>query len=120
MRLFVWVFCMIALLSACASPSRDSDDSRLGTIAVLERRKAFEEAIVGHTLRGDGIEITIAEGGALVGTSLGQPFVGSWEYRRGLLCTSLLDDDVRDAYDRRCYRAALDGQGIILVPDFDP
>ncbi|PWR01750.1 hypothetical protein DKT77_16705 [Meridianimarinicoccus roseus] len=110
---------MISSLPACSAPDVASDGSVGETADSLERRRAFNAAIVGHTLRGDGVDVTVAEDGALVGTHLGVPFVGSWEYRRGLFCTSLRSEDVRRAADRRCYRAATDGRSVTLVPVID-
>ena len=116
MRWFLLCISTIWLLSACASQQFSSVDPVRDDADSLERRRAFESAIVGHTLQGDGVDVTVLDGGALVGTHLGVPFVGSWEYRRGLFCTSLSGDRVRDAGDRTCYRAAVDGRQITLVP----
>ncbi|QIE41770.1 hypothetical protein [Meridianimarinicoccus aquatilis] len=115
MRTICSVLGMIVLLSACGNPDVSSYGSVGETAESLERRRAFNNAIVGHTLRGEGVDVTVAEGGALVGTHLGVPFVGSWEYRRGLFCTSMRSEDVRRAMDRRCYRAASDGRTVTLV-----
>ncbi len=116
MRNVFTVLSMIWLLSACASPDFASTDAVRDDADSLERRRAFERAVVGHNLQGDGVDVTVLEGGALVGTHLGVPFVGAWEYRRGEFCTSLAGDDVRDAPDRACYRAAVDGRQVTLVP----
>jgi len=114
-RMFT-TFGMIWLLSACASPELSTTDAVRGNAEDLERRRAFERAVVGHRLQGDGVDVTVLDGGALVGTHLGVPFVGAWEYRRGLFCTSLAGEPVRDAADRACYRAAVDGRRVTLVP----
>lgn len=119
MRFYCSVLGMIALLSACGDPDIASDGSAGETAESLERRRAFNSAIVGHTLRGEGVDVTVAEGGTLVGTHLGVPFVGSWEYRRGLFCTSMRSQNVRKAADRRCYRAASDGRTVTLAPTYE-
>jgi hypothetical protein len=116
MRLLFSVLCMIILLSACGQDRVASDDPQRDAAQALDRKRDFEKAIVGKSFRGEGVDVTVAEGGALVGTHLGQPFVGSWEYRRGLVCTSLSSVDVRKAADRTCYRAAIDRREVILVP----
>lgn len=116
MRHLLMGCCTIWLLSACASPQFSSVDPVRDDADSLERRRAFDAAIVGHRLQGDGVDLTVLEDGALVGTHLGVPFVGSWEYRRGLFCTSLSGDKVREAADRTCYRAAVDGRQVTLVP----
>lgn len=116
MRHWLLGFGTIWLLSACASPQFSSVDPVRDDADSLERRRAFESAIVGHTLQGDGVDVTVLDGGALVGTHLGAPFVGAWEYRRGLFCTSLSGERIRDAVDRACYRAAVDGRQVTLVP----
>lgn len=116
MRQWLLGFGTIWLLSACTAPQFSSIDPVRDDAEGLERRRAFEAAIVGHTLQGDGVDVTVLDDGALVGTHLGVPFVGSWEYRQGLFCTSLSGDRVRDAVDRTCYRAAVDGRQITLVP----
>ncbi len=116
MRRYFLSFGTIWLLSACAAQQFSSDDPVRDDADSLDRRRAFDAAIVGHTLQGDGVDVTVLDDGALVGTHLGVPFVGSWEYRRGLFCTSLAGDRVRDASDRTCYRAAVDGRQITLVP----
>lgn len=116
MRKQFTVLSMIWLLSACAAAQRASTDVVRDDADTLERRRAFERAVVGQNLRGDGVDVTVLKGGALVGTHLGVPFVGSWEYRRGLFCTSLAGDDVRTAQDRACYRAAVDGREVTLAP----
>lgn len=116
MRSILIVLGMIWPLLACSGPEIASDGSVGETTDSLERRRAFNKSIVGHTLRGDGVEVTVAEDGALVGTHLGVPFVGSWEYRGGLVCTSLSSRNVRRAADRRCYYAATDGRSVTLVP----
>jgi hypothetical protein len=110
------VLSMIWLLSACASPELASTDTLRDDADSLERRRAFERAVVGQNLRGEGVDVTVLDGGTLVGTHLGVPFVGSWEYRRGLFCTSLSGADVSKASDRTCYRAAVDGRAVTLVP----
>ena len=116
MRLFFRVLGIVTLLSACGPERFASDDQERDTAEALDRKRDFEDAIVGKSFRGEGVDVTVTEGGALVGTHLGYPFVGSWEYRRGLLCTSLSSAEVRKAVDRRCYRAAIDGREVVLVP----
>jgi hypothetical protein len=116
MRKMSTLLITIWLLSACAAPEVSSTGSVRDDADSLERRRAFERAVVGHNLQGDGVDVTVLEGGSLVGTHLGVPFVGAWEYRRGVFCTSLSGDDVRDASDRMCYRAAIDGRLVTLVP----
>lgn len=116
MRRIFLGFSTIWLLSACAAPPFSSVDPIRDDADSLDRRRAFETAIVGQTLQGDGVDVTVLDDGALVGTHLGVPFVGSWEYRRGLFCTSLTGDRVDEAPDRTCYRAAVDGRQITLVP----
>lgn len=115
MRNLFSVLSMIWLLSACTSPEVASTDAVQDDAAGLERRRAFERAVVGQKLKGDGVDVTVLDGGALVGTRLGVPFVGAWEYRRGVFCTSLSGADVRTAPDRSCYRAAVDGRKVTLV-----
>lgn len=109
----------IWLLSACAAPELASTDAVRDDADGLERRRTFERAVVGHRLQGDGVDVTVLRDGALVGTHLGVPFVGAWEYRRGLFCTSLTGNAVRDASDRTCYRAAVDGRRVTLAPITD-
>ena len=82
----------------------------------LDGKREFRRAVVGQRLRGDGIDVTVVEDGALVGRQFGQPFVGSWEYVNGAFCTSLRQNDVRNAKDRRCYNAAIHGNEILLSP----
>ena len=67
MRSGLVVFGAIWLLSACAAPEVASDGSVGELTDSLERRRAFEDAIVGHTLRGEGVDVTVAQDGALVG-----------------------------------------------------
>lgn len=116
------VLCSVcAVLSACSDDpyrpdSLDADATRLYSRSDLDRRKEFEEAVVGHELRGDGVEVTVAPDGALIGTHLGKPFLGSWEYRRGQFCVSMTTDNPRRAPDRRCFRAAINGREVILHP----
>jgi hypothetical protein len=54
-----------------------------------------------------------------VGEHLGVPFVGSWEYRRGRMCVSMTEDDPGGAADRQCFRAAISGREVTLVPVAD-
>jgi len=107
---------MIGLLSACGAPDLSSTDAVRGDADSLERRRAFESAVVGQLFQGDGAEVTVLEGGTLVGTHLGVPFVGTWEYRGGLFCTSMSGARVRDAPDKACYRAAVKGRRVTLDP----
>jgi len=116
MRNVFTVLIMIWLLSACSSAEFASTGAVRDDAVGLERRRAFERAVVGQKLQGDGVDVTVLEGGALVGTHLGVPFVGAWEYRRGMFCTSLGGGNVRTAPDRSCYRAAVDGRAVTLVP----
>lgn len=115
------VCALLPLLAACGGgdgpPERfGSEETRLFAQEVIDGRRGFEDAIVGQTLRGDGVEVTVLPDGVLVGTALGRPFVGSWEHRRGVLCTSLSEPSPRRADDRRCYRAAVDGRAVTLAP----
>ena len=119
MRSVAIVVLLSAALSACGSDERepvDAEATRLYSREELDSRREFEEAVVGQELRGDGVEVTVAPGGALIGTHLGNPFLGSWEYRRGLFCVSLTSDNPRKAADRRCFRAAVHGREVILHP----
>ena len=112
-----------ALLSACGGPRApetfSSEETRLYAEEAIDRRRDFRRAIEGQTLRGDGVDVTVLPDGVLVGTALGRPFVGSWRYRRGTLCTSLSEPDPRRAADRQCYRAAVNGREVTLVPVAD-
>ncbi len=116
-----YVLLAAALVAGCGGMPRapeqaSSIETQLYARETIERRRAFEEAVVGHELRGNGIEVTVAPNGALIGTSLGVPFVGSWEFRRELFCTSLTSQDVRRADDRQCFRVAIAGRELTLVP----
>lgn len=94
-------------------------ETRLYAREGLDSRSDFETAVVGHELRGEGVDVTIAPDGRLIGTHLGRPFVGSWEYRRGLFCISMSQAEVRRADDRMCFQAAVSGREVILVPAQD-
>lgn len=111
----------LSTLAACGGDPRAPDEAastetQLYERELIERRRQFREAIVGHKLRGNGFEVTVAPNGALIGTSLGEPFVGSWEYRRDQFCVSLTSQRVRRADDRQCFHAAINGREVILVP----
>jgi len=119
----VWFgLCVVCvLLSACGRPDSPPErvaatESRLYMGRTIDTRRAFEEALVGQALHGDGVEVTVAPNGRLVGQRLGRPFVGSWEYSDETLCVSLTSPDIRRADDRRCFHAALLGDDVILVP----
>ena len=112
---------VFALLSACSGTPRPPErypavETQLYSRQVIDTRGRFEEAIVGHELQGDGVEVTVAPDGVLLGENLGRPFVGSWEYRRGEMCVSLTEDHPDGAADRQCFRTAISGREVTLVP----
>ena len=105
------------LLSACGgTPHRPekvaSVETRLYSREVVDSRREFQDAIVGHELRGDGVDVTVGPDGTLVGTYFDQPFLGGWDYRDGLLCVSMSQVEVRRAEDRRCFHAAVAGRSV--------
>lgn len=108
------------LLAACSGDRGGepvaATETRLYSRDRLDSRSDFEEAVVGHELQGKNVDVTLAPDGQLVGTFMGSPFVGSWEYRRGLFCISMTQPDVRRAADRQCFQAAVAGREVILVP----
>jgi len=110
--------CAMLVLAACGSPpppdSFATTDTRLYDSTAIETRRAFEEAIVGHSLRGEGVDVVVAPGGVLIGQHYGNPISGAWVFRRGEFCYAL-DDRVRRS-SRRCYRVALVGRTVHLVP----
>lgn len=118
-------FWMLVLLAACAAdPARPpepapADSIELSNARALESRRAFEAALVGQRLKGDGFEVTVAENGLLIGRRYGQPFAGTWEFRKGVFCHSLSGQTVKRASDRRCLRTAIDGRTVHLVPTQD-
>lgn len=121
MTMLVFRLCVVcALLSACARnvppETYAATETRLYADQVIDGRRDFRRAIVGHKLRGGGVDLTVLPDGVLVGTNLGVPFVGSWEYRRDTLCTSLTEPRPRRAADRRCFRVAVNGREVTLVP----
>lgn len=119
MRYHILTCMLCAVLPACSSgdrPEFSSESSALSDADELARRKAFEEAVVGHKLRGDGVDVSVEPDGVLVGTYLGKPFVGSWAFRRGIFCASMTAADIRKADDTRCFRAVTSGRTLILHP----
>lgn len=116
MRYVIALLGLAACGSGGAPPDSFSATSTLASDAdVIDSKKEFENAVVGHQLRGDGVDVVVAPGGLLVGTQFGTPFSGTWEYRRGLFCHSLTGE-VRRAKDRKCFRAAVIGRTVHLVP----
>ena len=109
------------LLAACAAPEPEPPesfttvDTQLYDSEVLETRKAFVDTIVGHRLRGDGVDVTVARDGLLIGTQFGKPFSGQWTFRDRKFCYSLTGHPWT-AKDRKCFRAALLGREVHLVP----
>lgn len=119
------VFAAFLVLAGCGGPPGPPEavrsvETQLYARQGIDSRREFERAIVGHELSGSGVEVTVAPDGKLIGMHRGVPFVGSWEYRRDQFCTSLVSDRVRDAPDRRCFRAAVTGREVILVPIEEP
>ena len=104
--------CVLGLAAACGRQEVRSDGVALSEADAIAARRDFNSAVVGQNLRGQGFDLTVAEGGVLIGTHLGQPFVGSWEFRRGVFCTSLRGESVREASDRACYRVVTDGREV--------
>jgi len=108
------------LLAACSGDRGGepvaSTETRLFSRDGIDNRSDFEDAVVGHELQGENVDVTVAPDGQLVGTFMGSPFVGGWEYRRGLFCISMTQRDVRRAPDRQCFQAAVSGREVILVP----
>ena len=119
-------FWILLLLAGCAGETvrtpapAPADAVEVSSAQALESRRAFESAIVGQRLAGDGVEVTVAENGLLIGRRFGQPFAGTWEFRKGVFCHSLSGEAVKRASDRRCLRAAVDGRTVHLVPTEDP
>lgn len=112
---------LIAGLAGCGGPGLPpppenlaTTDTILGDSVALESRRAFEEAVVGHRLRGEGVDVVVAPGGVLVGTQFGTPFNGAWVYRGGEFCYALADRVTRR--NAQCFRAALVGRTVHLVP----
>ncbi|WP_193139301.1 hypothetical protein [Meridianimarinicoccus sp. MJW13] len=119
MKIQISTSLLCAALSACgpADPVVLSSDAPVQPgHQELDRGKAFRKAVVGYQLRGDGVDVTVEPDGLLVGTYLGKPFVGSWDYRRGRFCASLQEADLRRAADRRCFRVVTLGRRVILHP----
>lgn len=118
----LWPIVLFSALAACGStalrpPERvASDDHQLYATDLIDSSREFEDEVVGHRLRGEGMDLTVAPDGVLVGRMLGVPFVGSWDYRKGILCTSLTEPNVKRARDRTCFRAAVHGREVLLVP----
>ncbi len=112
---------LILLLAGCSGgmpqpPARAAaTDVEMNAIGLVETAGDFRRAIVGQTLRGNGTEVVIARGGALVGTRAGRPFAGTWEFTRGLFCHSMTGE-VRRAEDRTCARAVLHRNRVHLAP----
>lgn len=114
------IFLVVALLAACSKEPEPPQtfttvDTQLNASDVLQTRKAFEDAVVGHRLRGDGVDVVVARGGLLVGTQFGNPFTGNWTFRNKMFCYSLTGHPWTSK-DRRCLRAAVIGREVHLVP----
>ncbi|WP_139840007.1 hypothetical protein [Pseudoruegeria sp. SK021] len=121
--MFKVVLCSILLaLAACSSTAlrpptmAASDDTQLHAMDLIDSSREFEAAVVGQRLKGSGVDVTVAPDGILVGRALGRPFVGGWVYRKGVLCTSLTEPNLKVAADRKCFRAAVHGREVFLVP----
>jgi len=112
---------LVAVLAACGGPglperpdSFATTDTMLADSVALDSRNRFEQAVVGHSLRGEGVDVVVAPGGVLVGTQYGRPFNGAWIYRRGRFCYALEDRVTRR--NARCFHAAVVGRTVHLVP----
>lgn len=111
---------LLLLLAACGADepekptSFSTTDSRLGLDDPVERRRQFEELVVGHELRGEGVDVVVAEGGVLVGQQYGRPFSGAWVFRSGEFCYAMAERVTRS--NARCFRTALIGDDLHLVP----
>ncbi|MFV0244787.1 MAG: hypothetical protein ACK5IB_07190 [Qingshengfaniella sp.] len=114
---------LLFLLAACGprGPHVPETLSSVATITgdsvALESRQQFEQAIIGHNLRGDGVDVVVAEGGMLIGRQQGRPFTGSWTFDKGRFCYALADQVTRR--NARCFRAAVLGREVHLSPITD-
>jgi hypothetical protein len=123
MRLLT-VFAVLAVfagLTGCGGPglperpdSFATTETILSDSVALDSRNRFEQAVVGHQLRGEGVDVVVAPGGVLVGTQFGKPFSGAWIYRRGRFCYALEDKVTRR--NAKCFNAAVVGRTVYLVP----
>ena len=59
--------------------------------------------------------MTVAEEGLMVGTQFGEPFTGRWTFRDRKFCYSLTGHPWTSK-DRKCFRTAVLGRTVHLVP----
>lgn len=115
---------LLVLLAACGSgtppqpPARaGATDARLHEIGVLTTDRAFRRAVAGKSFAADGYLMHFSPDGSWTARRGDLVHAGSWTYDSGLLCHSYTLDP--RAETRRCYRAALHDDELLLVPKYE-